>query len=97
MSRKAYTRNKFRTAFEFIQRIRNWPAAWGMKIRPRRGDLRFLTFRDGLNLMIREGTGDEAVMHELLFAGGYRRAFSYVGQTKIAPFLIWERILVCFL
>jgi FkbM family methyltransferase len=51
-----------------------------MKIRPRRGALRFLNFRDGLNLMIREGTGDGAVMHELLFAGGYRRALSYVSQ-----------------
>lgn len=81
MSREEYTRNKVRTAFEFIRRIRNWPAAWGMKLRPRRGDLRFLTFRDGLNLMIREGTGDEAVMHELLFAGGYSRALSYLSQA----------------
>jgi FkbM family methyltransferase len=82
MSRKGYTRNKFRTAFEFIWRIRNWPTAWAMKIRPRKGALRLLNFRDGLNLMIREGTGDEAVMHELLFAGGYRRAFSYVSHLK---------------
>jgi len=80
MSRRAYTRNKIRTAFEFMRRIRNWPGAWAMKIRPRRGALRFLNFRDGLNLMIREGTGDEAVMHELLFAGGYRRALSFVSQ-----------------
>jgi FkbM family methyltransferase len=80
MSRKGYSRNKVRTAFEFMSRIRNWPAAWAMKIRPRRGALSFLNFRDGLNLMIREGTGDEAVMHELLFAGGYRRALSYVSQ-----------------
>ncbi len=80
MSRKVYTRNKVRTAFEFMRRIRNWPTAWAMKIRPRRGTLRFLNFRDGLNLMIREGTGDEAVMHELLFAGGYRRALSYVSR-----------------
>jgi FkbM family methyltransferase len=81
MSRKGYTRNKLRTALAFMQRIRNWPAAWRMKLRPRRGELRLLSFRDGLNLMIREGTGDEAVMHELMFAGGYRRALSYVGQV----------------
>jgi len=65
-----------------MRRIRNWPGAWAMKIRPRRGALRFLNFRDGLNLMIREGTGDEAVMHELLFAGGYKRALNYVSQLK---------------
>jgi FkbM family methyltransferase len=82
MSRKGYTRNKVRTAFEFMRRIRNWPAAWAIKIWPRKGALRFLNFRDGLNLMIREGTGDEAVMHELLFAGGYRRALSYVSQLS---------------
>ena len=81
MSRKGYKRNKFGTALAFMQRIRNWPAAWAMKIRPRRGDLGFLNFRDGLNLMIREGTGDEAVMHELLFAGGYRRALSYLSKA----------------
>jgi FkbM family methyltransferase len=81
MGQKGYTRNKIRTAFEFTRRIRNWPAAWGMKIRPRRGALTFLSFRDGLNLMIREGTGDEAVMHELLFAGGYKRALSYISQV----------------
>jgi FkbM family methyltransferase len=80
MSRKGYSRNKISTACNFVRRIRNWPGAWAMKIRPRRGALRFLNFRDGLNLMIREGTGDQAVMHELLFAGGYRRALSYVSQ-----------------
>src|SRR5260370_13936427 len=85
MSRKVDTRNNVRTAFEFIRGIRNWRAAWGMKIRPRRGDLRFRNFRDGLNLMIREGTGDEAVMHELLFAGGYRRALSYISQHPDCP------------
>jgi len=82
MSRKGYKRNKIRTAFEFMRWIRNWPAAWRMKVRPDKGALRLLNFRDGLNLMIREGTGDEAVMHELLFAGGYRRALSYVSQLN---------------
>ena len=48
MSRKGYKRNKIRTAFEFVRRIRNWPAAWRMKAWPDRGALRFLNFRDGL-------------------------------------------------
>jgi 2-polyprenyl-3-methyl-5-hydroxy-6-metoxy-1,4-benzoquinol methylase len=55
-----------------------------MKVWPEKGAFRLLNFRDGLNLMIREGTGDEAVMHELLFAGGYKRALSYVGRLKDA-------------
>src|SRR5215469_16520449 len=82
MSRKGYKRNKIRTAFEFMRRIRNWPAAWRMKVWSERGALRLLNFRDGLKLMIREGTGDEAVMHELLFAGGYKRALAYVSELK---------------
>jgi hypothetical protein len=80
MSRRAYRRNKNGTAFEFMRRLQNWPAAWAMKVRPRKGALHLLNFRDGLNLMIREGTGDEAVMHELLFAGGYGRALSYISE-----------------
>lgn len=50
-----------------------------MKLRPSPGSLRLLEFRDGLTLIIRIGRrGDEAVMHEMLFAGGYGRALSYL-------------------
>jgi FkbM family methyltransferase len=74
-----YRPNKVKTAINFIRRIRNWPAALGMKLRPSKGALRLLEFRDGLTLIIRVGQrGDEAVMHEMLFAGGYRRALSYL-------------------
>lgn len=76
---QTYKPNKVKTAINFIRRIRNWPAALGMKLCPRKGSLRLLEFRDGLTLIIRVGRrGDEAVMYEMLFAGGYRRALSYL-------------------
>lgn len=68
---ETYRRNKLRTALEFRRDIRNWPAAWHMKLRPRPGALALLEFRSGLQVVLRVGTGDEAVLHELFFAGAY--------------------------
>jgi len=73
-----YGGNKLRTALDISRRIENWPSAWEMRLRPRRAGLRLLRFRDGLNVVCRGGTRDWAVVHELLFAGSYSRAFEYL-------------------
>lgn len=40
-----------------------------------------LRFRNGLNLIHRQGTRDWDVIHEILFAGGYGKAFQYLRNT----------------
>jgi len=71
-----YKHNKALTAFDIIGRIENWPTAWGMRLNPRRQGLRLLRFRDGFNVVCRGGTRDWDVIHELLFAHSYERAFA---------------------
>lgn len=65
-----------------IRRIENWPTSIGLRIFRRRPGLRLLTFRDGLKVVCRGGTRDWDVIHELMFAGGYRRAFSYLRKER---------------
>ena len=53
-----------------------------MKLLAKKGALRLLEFRDGLNVVLRGGTGDEAVMHEVLFREDYRKALAYISRMK---------------
>lgn len=77
-----YNRNKIKTARQIIQRIENWPAAIAMRLfRRQKMGLRLLAFRDGLNVVLRAGTRDWDVLHEILFAGGYARAFEFAAQA----------------
>jgi FkbM family methyltransferase len=73
-----YRANKFVTALDIRRRIENWPTAWGLRLRRKHPGLALLRFRDGLNVICRGGTRDWDVIHELLFAGGYRLAFDYL-------------------
>jgi FkbM family methyltransferase len=78
MTAAEYKHNKLATALDIARRIENWPTAWAMRISRKREGLRLLRLRDGLNLVCRGGTRDWDVIHELVFAGSYERAFEYL-------------------
>lgn len=76
-----YRANKLRTVFQIMRRIHNWPTAVGMRLsRHRRTGLRLLSFRNGLNVVLRAGTRDWDVLHEIAFAGGYARALEFISH-----------------
>src|SRR5689334_4456840 len=77
-----YRSNKLRTALEMRQRIENWPAAWALRIDRQRTGLSLLRFRDGTNVICRGGTRDWDVVHELMFAGSYAKAFALLRQVR---------------
>jgi FkbM family methyltransferase len=76
-----YRRNKFLTACEMVRHIENWPTAWALRLfRNQKHALRLLSFRDGLQTALRGGTRDWDVLHEIIFAGGYGKAFEFLGR-----------------
>lgn len=80
---QSYRSHKFLTAYQIVRRIHNWPTAIGMRLfRHRQNGARLLAFRDGFNVVLRTGTRDWDVLHEIFFAGGYHRAFSYLKNLK---------------
>lgn len=83
-----YGSNKFKTAWEIIQRIENWPVALDLRLRRKRPGLRLLSFRNGMNLVCRGGTRDWDVVHELLFAGGYNRALRFLKSLPGRPLVL---------
>lgn len=83
-----YRHNKLKTAWEIMQRIENWPTAFGMRIWQRRTGLRLLNFRDGLNVVCRGGNVDWVVLHELLFAGSYLRSLEYLKSKANKPVIL---------
>ncbi|MEO6034881.1 MAG: FkbM family methyltransferase [Verrucomicrobiota bacterium] len=85
---QAYTNNKLKTAWEITRKIKNWPDAFDLRLRRTRKGLRLLSFRDGLNVICRGDSRDWDVVHELLFAGGYGRAFSYLKNLKGNPVVL---------
>src|SRR5436190_21138437 len=85
---QSYRRNKLRTVLQIVRGIENWPTALELRMRRSHRSLRLLSFRDGLNLVCRGGTRDWDVAHELLFAGGYRRAFDYLSKLPGSPLVL---------
>lgn len=83
-----YRSNKIRTAAEIVRRIENWPAAFAMRLSRRRPGLRLLNFRNGLNVLCRGATRDWDVVHELFFAGSYRRAMDYLRELAGSPLVL---------
>lgn len=83
-----YKRNKIRTAWQIIQRIENWPTAFGMRLRQNRPGLRLLNFRNGLNIACRGGTRDWDVVHELFFAGSYGHALAFLEKIPGEPLVL---------
>lgn len=83
-----YRRNKVRTLIEIVRRIENWPTAVGLRLFRNRPGLRLLAFREGLNIVCRQGTRDWDVIHELLFAGSYKRAMRYLQTRPGTPTVI---------
>jgi FkbM family methyltransferase len=78
---QSYRKNKLRTLFQMVQRIHNWPTAFTLRLfRGRCAGLRLLAFRDGFNVVLRTGTQDWDVLHEIAFAGSYSRAFDFVSR-----------------
>ncbi len=64
-----------------MRRIHNWPTAIGMRLfQHQRTGLRLLALRNGLNVVLRTGTRDWDVLHEIVFAGGYARALEFVSR-----------------
>ena len=83
-----YRRNKLRTAWEISRQIENWPTAWDLRLRRHHRGLRLLRFRNGLNLVCRGGTRDWDVVHELLFAGSYGRAMTFLKAQPGQPLVL---------
>jgi len=77
-----YGSNKFKTALDAVRRIENWPAAWNLRLRRHQNGLTLLRFRDGMNVVCRGNTRDWDVVHELMFAGGYARAFEFLRGNR---------------
>src|ERR1035438_165477 len=78
---QSYRKNKLRTLIQMVHRIYNWPTAFTLRLfRGRRSGLRLLAFRDGFNVMLRSGSRDWDVLHEILFAGSYSRAFEFAAS-----------------
>jgi FkbM family methyltransferase len=82
VSPRPYTRNKVRTLFQLVKSIRNWPDAVELRLWRDRARLRLLEFRDGLNVVLRGGTNEWSVVHELLFAGGYEKALDWLSFRR---------------
>lgn len=80
-----YRSNKFKTVWQIIQRIENWPEVLNMRWHRHKEGLRMIRFRDDLNVICRAGTRDWDVVHELLFVGSYGRALAYLGSLKSSP------------
>lgn len=80
-----YRHNKVRTVIEIVRRIENWPTAIALRLFRRRPGLRLLAFRGGLNIACRGATRDWDVIHELFFAGSYRRALEYLHNQPGTP------------
>jgi len=59
-----------------------------MRINRQRRGLRLLRFRNGLNLVCRGGTRDWDVIHELIFAQSYRRAFEYLSTVAESTIIL---------
>lgn len=83
-----YRRNKIKTAWEITRRIENWPTGFDLRLRRNRPGLRMLSFRSGLNVICRRDTRDWDVVHELLFAGGYARAFRFLKDQPGEPIVL---------
>ncbi len=83
-----YRTNKFKTAADIAQRIENWPAAFAMRVNRNKPGLRLLNFRNGLNVVCRGATRDWDVIHELFFAGGYRRAMDDLRRQSGSPLVL---------
>lgn len=84
-----YTRNKIRTLFQLIQSIRNWPDAVELRLWRKRPRLRLLEFRNGINVIVRGGTNEWSVLHELFFAHGYQKAFQWLAaRREAAPYVL---------
>ncbi|MGO8763805.1 MAG: FkbM family methyltransferase [Limisphaerales bacterium] len=69
------------TLCQITRRIENWPTAVGLRLfRNQKSSLRLLSFKDGFQVALRAGTRDWDVLHEIFFAGGYRKAFEYLAR-----------------
>jgi FkbM family methyltransferase len=88
MSPTEYKRNKLRTAWNIVRRIKNWPTAFALRLRQQQPALRMLSFRDGLNVVCRSRTRDWDVVYEVLFAGGYGRAMNYLKGLPGTPVVL---------
>ncbi|MEI8310568.1 MAG: FkbM family methyltransferase [Verrucomicrobiota bacterium] len=61
-----------------IRTIENWQEAAAVRLFRKSLGFSLLRFRGGLNLIHRRGTRDWDVIHEILYAGGYGKALSYL-------------------
>ncbi len=77
-----YPSNKFKTFAEIVGRIRNWPTAVGLRLYKKRKGLRLLEFKKGLTIILRGGTRDWDVVHELFFANSYEKAMKWLAALK---------------
>ncbi len=84
-----YRRNKIRTVWQLITSIRNWPDAIELRLWRKRPRLRLLEFRNGLNVVLRGGTNEWSVVHELLFTQSYGKAMAWLSSRREAePFVL---------
>jgi FkbM family methyltransferase len=88
-SLRAYKSNKLRTLLQLVTMVRNWPDAIELRVWRKRRRLRLLEFRNGLNVVIRGGTNEWSVVHELLMAHGYASAMAWLSaRPESEPYVL---------
>lgn len=79
---------KLRTFSRVLRRIRNWPTAVDLRLRQRKPGLRLLSFRNGLNVLVRGGTHDWDVVNELALADAYAASLDYLRRLNGEPVVL---------
>ena len=84
----SYRNSNLKTAWEIIQKVENWPTAWGLRIFRKSAGVRLLRLRTGLQMVCRGNSRDWDVFHELFFAGGYGAALRFLADQPDEPIVI---------
>jgi len=79
---------KLKTFYRAVRRIRNWPTAVDLRLRRRKSGLRLLSFRSGLNVLVRGGTQDWGVVSELALADAYGPSLDYLRRLSGEPVVL---------
>jgi FkbM family methyltransferase len=77
-----------RTFCRTFQAVENWPTAIGLRLFRRSPRLRLLSFRNGLNALVRGATSDWDVVSELVLANAYGFALDYIRNLPGRPVVL---------
>ncbi len=81
-------RPKLKTFYRTLQRIENWPTAVGLRMSRARTRLRLLSFRNGMQALVRGGTHDWDVISELALADAYSGVLDHLRALPGQPLVL---------